>query len=307
VIDTLLEGLPATATPANDPAHPSPVLRLAGLDVGYRTPDGLVPAVRGASFDLFPGQRAAIVGESGSGKTTLGMAIAGFLRPGTARVTADVLEFDGVAQLPLRAQRQRGPLPRRIPGLSMVFQDAMTSLDPVSTVGSQLVAVLRTQEGIGRAEAREQARSWLARVGLTDTERVLRSRSYELSGGMRQRVMIALALCCRPKLLIADEPTSALDASLAVATMELLVELTDESGAALLMVTHDINLCLRYSHQVFVMNGGEIVERGSPAELRAGARHPYTTGLLQCVPTLDSWDVDELPTMAEAAAGAGGR
>jgi peptide/nickel transport system ATP-binding protein len=184
----------------------------------------------------------------------------------------------------------------------MVFQDAMTSLDPVWTIGSQLSAVLKASGGFSRQERVAQAEAWLRRVGLHDTERVLRSRPYELSGGMRQRVMLAIALCGRPKLLIADEPTSALDASLARDVMELLVELAGELGTALLVVSHDIQLCSEYSDRTLVMYGGRVVEE-TPSSGLSEARHPYTKGLLRSIPTLESADLDVLPTIAAAALG----
>jgi peptide/nickel transport system ATP-binding protein len=179
----------------------------------------------------------------------------------------------------------------------MVFQDAMTSLDPVWTIGSQLSAVIRASENVSRKEARERSRYWLSRVGLNDTDRVLKNHPYELSGGMRQRAMMALALCGRPRLLIADEPTSALDASLSRQTMDLFVELTEGAGAALLIISHDIRLCQEYSDRTLVMYRGRLVEQGPSETLSSTAKHPYTVGLLRCIPTLESALLDELPTI----------
>jgi peptide/nickel transport system ATP-binding protein len=266
------------------------VLGIEGLDVHY----GSSHAVRDVSLRITPGEKIALVGESGSGKSTLGLAIAGFLDPRVSTVQARRMEFDG---LPLQRHLKR--LPERTPGMSMVFQDAMTSLDPVWTVGSQLVAVLRGQ-GLSKAEAHDLAREWLVKVGLTDTARVMAARPHELSGGMRQRVMTAIALAGRPRLLIADEPTSALDASLARAAVELLVELCATEGASVLMISHDIGLCRRYTDRTLVMYQGEIVEQLPSADLDS-AEHPYTRGLLRCIPTLASAQLDELPTMERAA------
>jgi peptide/nickel transport system ATP-binding protein len=180
----------------------------------------------------------------------------------------------------------------------MVFQDAMTSLDPVWTIAQQLKSVLSANGSRSRREIADRSHEWLRRVGLPEGDRILRSRPYELSGGMRQRVMLALALCGNPKLLIADEPTSALDASLSRDMMELLVELVRDLGTSLLIVSHDIQLCTEYSDRMLVMYGGRIVEEGPSSSLARDARHPYTMGLLRCVPTLESATLDELPTLS---------
>ncbi|OLT11917.1 hypothetical protein BJF78_25680 [Pseudonocardia sp. CNS-139] len=276
------------------------MLSVTDLRVRFSSRRGQVDAVDGVSFDLAPGERVALIGESGSGKSATCLAIAGFLTQPTVTVSAARLDFAGDALLGRR--RPRVPVPT--PGLTMVFQDAMTSLDPVWTVGSQLAAVLTAGGRRDRAEVRALATEWLVRVGLHDTRRVLGSRPYELSGGMRQRVMLALALCGRPRLLIADEPTSALDASLARDAMELLLELTQELGTALLIVSHDIKLSQEYCDRSLVMYGGRIVEEISAGGLAERARHPYTTGLLRSVPTLAGARLEELPTIA-APAGAG--
>jgi peptide/nickel transport system ATP-binding protein len=267
------------------------LLDVAGLTVRY----GASPtaAVDDVSLCIRPGERVALVGESGSGKTTLGLALAGFLTQTDVTVTFDRLTFAGQPM----ARRGGSRLPRRTPGLSMVFQDAMTSLDPVWTIGQQLRAVLSAEGGRSRSQVGDLCRLWLERVGLHQGERVLRSRPYELSGGMRQRVMLALALCGNPQLLIADEPTSALDASLSRDMMDLLVRLVDEFGTSLLIVSHDIQLCQEYSDRMVVMYGGRLVEEGPSATLDKTATHPYTVGLMSCVPTLDSASLDELPTL----------
>jgi peptide/nickel transport system ATP-binding protein len=221
------------------------------------------------------------------------MAIAGFLGP-EAKVTADHMQFAGQDLL----ARKATALPRRSVGMSVVFQDAMTSLDPVWTIGSQLRSVIRTTNKVGKKEATELAGGWLRKVGLDDTERVLRARPYELSGGMRQRVMIALALCGRPRLLLADEPTSALDATLSRELMELLVSLADEFGTSLLLVSHDIGLCTEFTDRTVVMYGGKVVEEQVSRHLAERATQPYTRGLLACVPTFETALLDELPTMS---------
>jgi peptide/nickel transport system ATP-binding protein len=267
--------------------HATPVLRVEDLSVTY----GTNRAVRHAHLEVRRGERVAVVGESGSGKTSLAGAIAGFLDAGTVEV--ETLELDGE---PLDRAGPSGRIPVRTPGLSMIFQDAMSSLDPVWTIGSQLVAVLRATERVSRRQATADALDRLRAVGITDPERVMGAEPRELSGGMRQRVMMAIALSSKPSLLIADEPTSALDASLAVGAMQLMVDLAEQEGTAVLVISHDIELCRRFTDFVVVMYRGEIVEQLPSARLD-DAQHPYTRGLLECVPTLASAGLDELPTL----------
>jgi ABC-type glutathione transport system ATPase component len=295
ITSTLPVGSPAgTAEVAGAAdAGSSTLLEVEGLTVRYA--GTATPAVRSAGFSIGRGERVALVGESGSGKSTLGMAVAGFLTAPGVEVVAERVAFEGEPVVRPAGSR----IPVRTPGISMVFQDAMTSLDPVATIGSQLRTVLGAVERLSRRAATAEAEEWLHRVGLSDTRRVMRARPYELSGGMRQRVMIALALCGRPRLVIADEPTSALDASLARATMELLLELSRDLGTSLLIVSHDIHLCAAYSDRMFVMYHGEIVEQLSSATALADARHPYSAGLLRCVPTLADARRDLLPTLDE--------
>lgn len=266
------------------------------LSVAFGHTDTPKRAVNEVSFRIARSERVALVGESGSGKTTLALALAGFLLDEAVRIEYDALEFDGRL---LRRGHVTG-IPDRTPGITMVFQDAMTSLDPVWTIGSQFSAVLRRLERLSHARAQQRMEYWLTRVGLRDHTRVLGARPYELSGGMRQRAMLAIALSGAPKLLIADEPTSALDASLAREVMDLMVELTVESGTSLLIVTHDIELCRRYADRVLVMLNGHLVDDIPSTELGSGMRHPYTDGLLRCVPTFESAGLDELPTISAA-------
>jgi oligopeptide/dipeptide ABC transporter ATP-binding protein len=275
------------------------LLDVRGLTVGYATRGGMVTAVDDVSFTIGHGERVALVGESGSGKTATCLAIAGFMGQSSATVLADQIVFDGVDVMARTSSR----IPTRVPRLAMVFQDASSSLDPVWTIGSQLCNVIRSTQGVSREGARELAGDWLRKVGLLDTDRVLSSRPFELSGGMRQRAMIAIALSGTPQLLIADEPTSALDASLSRDAMSLLVDLTTEFGAGLLLVSHDIHLCEEFADRMLVMYGGRIVEEGRSRDLAHAAEHPYTQALLRSVPTLNSADLDELPTIAMSATG----
>ncbi|MGY4857450.1 ABC transporter ATP-binding protein [Cryobacterium sp. AP23] len=278
-------------TSVTGPIQPEPVLKVENLIVDY----GDVRAVNSVSFSIAAGERVALVGESGSGKTTLALAIAGFLTQENITVAASTLRFDGTSIVRKRHSR----LPERVPGIAMIFQDAMTSLDPVWTVGSQLTAVLRANEDLSRREAGQRAHDWLRRVGLPDSDRIMAARPHQLSGGMRQRVMMAIALSGQPRLLIADEPTSALDASLSRSAMDLLEELTTQFGASLLIVSHDIHLCMEYSDRTLVMYHGDMVEQGESATLLAQAEHPYTAGLLRCVPTLETANLAHLPTLKD--------
>jgi peptide/nickel transport system ATP-binding protein len=272
------------------------LLTVRGLDIVYGEGESAHHAVVDASFTVRQAERVGIVGESGSGKSTLTTAIAGLLTAQGARITARELSFDG-SDLDRTARRG---LPHRTRDMSMVFQDATTSLDPVATIGSQFTAVFRGLRKVSRREAHTLAADWLRRVGLHDTERVLRARPYELSGGMRQRVMVALALCSEPKLLIADEPTSALDASVSRVMMDLLTEITQRLGVALLIVTHDLDLVRRYTDRLIVMYHGRIVDDCASDRIADDARSPYTRALIDCVPTLADHDRERLQTLDAA-------
>ncbi|NQX13392.1 ABC transporter ATP-binding protein [Microbacteriaceae bacterium VKM Ac-2855] len=274
-------------------AAPAPLVDVANLTIRY--PGTTTPAVDRVTLTVAPGETVAIVGESGSGKSTLARAIAGLITDPATLVESTSLRFDGV---PI-GRDEGAVLPEHVPGISMMFQDASTSLDALWTVGDQLVAVLRDSVRMTKRAARAEAREWLHRVGLTDDERVLRARPYELSGGMRQRVMLAIALASKPRLLIADEPTSALDASLSRLSMQLMTELGRELGTALLIVSHDIAMCTEFSDRIAVMYRGSIVDGGPSSSFARTAVHPYARGLLACVPTFEHLEDDRLPTLDE--------
>ncbi|SMH49506.1 peptide/nickel transport system ATP-binding protein [Rathayibacter oskolensis] len=271
------------------------LLTIQDAEVSYGSGPTRHVAVHDAAFSLERGEHVAIVGESGSGKTTLALAVAGLLTDPSVERRFGTFRFDGqdVVRGALRT------VPHRTPGMSMVFQDAMTSLDPVATIGSQFTDVLRGVGSLGRRAAKQRATEWLQRVGLSDTERILKLRPYELSGGMRQRVMIALAICSEPKLLIADEPTSALDASVSRDVMDLLADMTQRTGASLLIVSHDIELCRMYVDRVIVMYHGRIVDICRADRIEEDATHPYTRALTACVPTLKTARMHRLPTLAD--------
>jgi peptide/nickel transport system ATP-binding protein len=269
-----------------------PLVTVRNLDVAYAAGGGRL-AIDGIDLDIAARERVALVGESGSGKTTLALAIAGLLRRDIATVSADRLD---IAEADTRVTK-RSRIPVRRPGVAMVFQDAMSSLDPVDTVGNQLREVLRASGTRGRAALTDESRLWLTRVGLTETDLVLRRRPGELSGGMRQRVMLALALASRPRLLIADEPTSALDASIARDMMMLISELARESGCGLLLVTHDLDLCTTYTDRTVVMLDGHIIEVNRSSDIITQAEHPYTRALVRCIPSLEMAELDAMPTI----------
>ncbi|MCD2145955.1 ABC transporter ATP-binding protein [Gordonia paraffinivorans] len=267
---------------------PSPVLEVVDLTIRY----GGVEKIHPTSFTIGTRERVAIVGESGSGKSSIANALGGFIPPGVGEVAATTMSLSGRSLLDLPAKR----IPDRRQGISMIFQDAMSSLDPIWSVGSQLMAVLPKGRYGSRKERAAAAEERLEQVGIVDPRRVMSSVPGQLSGGMRQRVMMAIALASEPELLIADEPTSALNASLAVSVMELMTGLTVANGASLVFITHDIALARRFADKVLVMQKGEVVETVAARDLDH-ARHPYTRGLLQCMPTLSSAQLDRLPTL----------
>ncbi|MEQ3553509.1 ABC transporter ATP-binding protein [Pseudonocardia nematodicida] len=263
----------------------APLLSVRDLRVTFRRrgePDTV--AVDGVSFDVDAGQVVGLVGESGCGKSVTSMAITRLLPTRGVRVEGSVL-MDGEDLLRLPESQMRA---RRGKDLSMVFQDPLTSLNPVVPIGVQVTEVLRRHRGMDKAAARTEAAELLERVGIPDPTRRLDSYPHQLSGGMRQRALIAIALACRPRLLIADEPTTALDVTIQAQILELLAELVRETGAALVMITHDLGVVAGLCEKVNVLYGGRIVERAGRHELFSAPRHPYTDGLLRSVPRLDA-------------------
>ena len=271
-------------------------IAVEGFTVAYRTEFGLVPAVSNVSFALRRSERLAVVGESGSGKTTLAMAIAGLLPHESAQVDYQVAR---VAGHPVDMTASKSVIPVRHEGVSMIFQDAMTSLDPVATVAHQFRTVLGTR-GRRRSEVRAESIAWIEKVGIPNPERVLKLRPYELSGGMRQRVMIALAMCSKPAVLIADEPTSALDIVVSRRIMDLVLSLAVELGTAVIIITHDIDLARSYTDRMLVLFNGEVQDLCSTNSLTSQERSPYTRALLDCVPRLQDYDLKSLPTLARS-------
>ncbi|GIH96407.1 ABC transporter ATP-binding protein [Planobispora siamensis] len=260
------------------------LLRVEDLTVVFRQrgrPD--VRAVDGVGFSVAPGETVGLVGESGCGKSVTSLAVMGLLPRRGVRVEGSV-SFDGTELLSLPPDKLRTLRGRE---LAVVFQDPMTSLNPVVPVGTQVTEVLVRHRGLNEGEARKEAGDLLRRVGIPDPSRRLREYPHQLSGGMRQRALIATALACRPRLLIADEPTTALDVTIQAQILELLKTLVAESGTALILITHDLGVVAGMCDTVHVMYAGRIVERASRHDLFGAPRHPYTGGLLASVPRLD--------------------
>ncbi len=256
------------------------LLSIENLRVTFATETGPVEAVRGVSFSLGR-ERLGIVGESGSGKTITGRSVLRLIRP-PGQITADRMEFDGI-NLISASERQMRAL--RGPRLAMVMQDPKYSLNPVMRVGAQLTEGLLLRDRLGRAEARRKAIAALEAVQIRDPERVMEAWPHELSGGMGQRVMIAMMLIPEPDLLIADEPTSALDVTVQAEVLSILDGLVKSRGMGLIFISHDLRLVARFCDRVLVMYRGRIVEELAARDLMA-ARHPYTQGLLNCLPRI---------------------
>jgi oligopeptide/dipeptide ABC transporter ATP-binding protein len=260
------------------------LLTVEDLRVHFATERGTVHAVNGISFDIAPGETLGLVGESGCGKSVTSLALLGILAR-NGRVVSGRAVFEGRDLLALSDSELRSVRGRKI---AMIFQDPMTSLNPVLSIGRQIVEVLETHFDMSNADAKKRAASLLERVGIPSPDVRLKDYPHQFSGGMRQRAMIAMALACEPKLLIADEPTTALDVTIQAQILGLLRELVTEQDTALVLITHDLGVVAGMCQRVHVMYGGMIMEAAPAARLFAQPRHPYTLGLLQSVPRLDA-------------------
>ncbi len=257
-----------------------PILSVRNLTLDIPVPAGTLHAVRGIDFDLNRGETLCIVGESGSGKSLTSLAVMGLLPPKIKR-SADRLVFDGIDLMKIGERQLRGLRGAR---MSMIFQEPMTSLNPAYTIGDQLTEAMLLHKKVGRAAARDRAAELLGKVGITAAESRLSQFPHQLSGGLRQRVMIAMALMCEPELIIADEPTTALDVTIQAQILRLLVDLQREMGMAMVLITHDLGIVARIADKVAVMYAGEFVETGSARAIYDAPTHPYTRGLLNCIP-----------------------
>ena len=260
------------------------LLEVRNLTTAFQTERGEITAVEDVSFDLDAGEILGIVGESGSGKSVTALTIMGLLPRPPARVVGGSIRFAGEELTTMPEKRLEGI---RGSGISMVFQEPMTSLNPVFSIGEQMMETLRAHERLSSRDQFSRAVSMLDKVGIPSAARRMADYPHQLSGGQRQRVMIAMALACNPKLLIADEPTTALDVTIQAQVLDLLMDLRDELGMAIIVITHNMGVIAETADRVMVMYAGRVAEQAPVAELFERPRHPYTRGLLSCVPTLE--------------------
>jgi oligopeptide/dipeptide ABC transporter ATP-binding protein len=260
------------------------LLEVRGLKTYLTTSLGVIKAVDGVSFDVKQGETVAIVGESGCGKSMTALSIMRLIPRPQAAIVGGEIRFQGNDLLKLDDEEMRRT---RGAELAMIFQEPMTSLNPVLTIERQITETLEAHRPISKPEARSRALELLRLVGIPDPANRLAGYPHQFSGGMRQRVMIAIALACNPKLILADEPTTALDVTIQAQLLELMRGLSKQFGVALVIITHNLGVVARYADRVNVMYAGKIIERGSAAEIYRDPRHPYTIGLLHSVPRLD--------------------
>jgi dipeptide transport system ATP-binding protein len=260
------------------------VLHVEDLQVVFKTYGGTVQAVRGASFDLYKGETLAIVGESGCGKSVTSNAIMGLIPTPPGTVSAKNIKFKN-KDLARMSKREY----RSIQGkdISMIFQDPMTALNPTLTIGEQLTEGLKTHKKLSSTEAKKKAIEMLSLVGLSNPEERLKQYPHQFSGGMRQRIVIAIALICEPELLIADEPTTALDVTIQAQILELFAEIQQRTGVSIILITHDLGVVAKIADRIAVMYAGKVIEIGTKRDIFYNPQHPYTKGLLNSVPRLD--------------------
>jgi oligopeptide transport system ATP-binding protein len=276
----------AVSTPAAPrPSDPTAVLEVDDLHVQFRTGSGLVRAVNGLSYTVAPGETLAILGESGSGKSVSAQAIMGILDMPPAEITGGRIWFEGRNLLALPADELRKV---RGPGISMIFQDALSSLNPVYSVGFQIGEMFRAHRGTSRKDAKAMAVELMERVRIPAAAERVNDYPHQFSGGMRQRVMIAMAIALDPKVLIADEPTTALDVTVQAQVMDLLKDLQRETGMGLVLITHDLGVVNEVADKVAVMYAGKAVETGTVDDVFQRPAHPYTEGLMNSVPQVEA-------------------
>ncbi|MEZ5564150.1 MAG: ABC transporter ATP-binding protein [Gammaproteobacteria bacterium] len=280
--------------PPDDAQSPAPLLRVRNLSIEFDTEDGIVRAVDSVSFDVGANETLGLVGESGCGKTVTGLSILRLIPMPPGRIASGSIEYRGQNLVPLTKRAMEDVRGRDI---SMIFQEPMTALNPVFTIGSQMVDVLCRHRPLSRRQAREVAAGLLAKVNIPAPETRLDDYPHQLSGGMRQRVMIAMALSCNPGLLIADEPTTALDVTTQAQVLDQISALQAEFQMAVLLVTHDLGVVAETCRRALVMYCGSIVESGTTERLFSQPQHPYTAGLLASIPRIRPERLTELPVI----------
>ncbi len=272
------------------------ILEVADLGVEFKTRAGVTQVLDGIGFTLERGMTLGIVGESGCGKSMTALAIMRLIPTPPGRITSGTVRLDGADLLAVDERHMRAVRGNKI---SMIFQEPMTSLNPVFTIGEQIAETVRLHQGLGVREAMRRAVEMVRAVGIPNPRRRVREYPHQMSGGMRQRVMIAMALACNPDVLIADEPTTALDVTVQAQIFDLLQDLRVETGTAIILITHDMGVINEMTDRVLVMYAGRIVEEGAVEVILEHPRHPYTQGLIRCVPHLDPDPKPERPPLVE--------
>lgn len=272
----------------------SPLLEVHNLETRFFTPDGIVRAVNGISYTVNSGETVGIVGESGSGKSISVLSILRLIPSPPGKITDGEVLFEGEDLLTISSEKLRQIRGNKI---SIIFQDPMTSLNPVLTIEKQITESIQLHLGLNKDESKSRAIQLLKQVGIPDAERRIRNYPYQFSGGMRQRVMIAMGLACHPKLLIADEPTTALDVTVQAQVVELVKKLKEELEMAVIWITHDLALLAGLADKILVLYAGQIVEEASLHQLYNNPRHPYTIGLLESLPRLEGKIPENLPAI----------
>ena len=257
------------------------LLEIRDLQTSFFTSDGEVRAVNGVTFSIEAGKTMGLVGESGCGKSVTALSVIQLLTKGTGRIVGGEILYEGQNIAAFSEERMRSI---RGNDISMIFQEPMTSLNPVFSVGEQIAEAVRIHQKLNRREARNRAIEMLRLVKIAEPEKRLNDYPHQMSGGMRQRVMIAMTLSCNPKLLIADEPTTALDVTIQAQILELISELQEQLGMAVLMITHDLGVVAEQADEVAVMYAGKIIEHATPETIFANPKHPYTVGLMKSIP-----------------------
>jgi peptide/nickel transport system ATP-binding protein len=263
------------------------LLEIKNLSTHFNTEHGVIKAVDGVNLAIDEGDTLGVVGESGCGKTVLALSIMRLIPSPPGKIVSGSILFNGADLLKLDSEKMRKV---RGKDISMVFQEPMTSLNPVLRIGDQITEIIRLHMGLGRKEAMDRAMETLSLVGMPSPETVVRNYPHQMSGGMRQRVMIAMAICCGPKLMLADEPTTALDVTIQAQILELIGRLKRDTGASVMLITHDLGVIAEAAEHVAVIYTGQVVEYASVESLYATPLHPYTVGLMESIPKIDAAD-----------------